>query len=141
MYLATNALSTSLLTSITTKTIQKSPALSWGHCKNEEGALETNQIAGLDLRKTGLVVLSGCQSQLGRQTEGDDIVGLSSAFIYAGSPSVIASLWSVDDEATHALMVSFYSHLRDSPKRKHCDRHRSMFGGSIRIPTIGLDSC
>jgi CHAT domain-containing protein len=39
------------------------------------------------------------------------MVGLTRAFIYAGSPSVIASLWSVDDEATRALMVSFYSHL------------------------------
>ena len=57
-----------------------------------------NQTAGLDLRKTGLVVLSGCQSQSGRLTQGDDIVGLSRAFMHAGSPSVIASLWSIDDE-------------------------------------------
>lgn len=83
-----------------------------GHGKENDGALETSQVAGLDLRKTGLVVLSGCQSQSGRLTRGDDMVGLTRAFIYAGSPSVIASLWSVDDEATRALMVSFYSHLR-----------------------------
>jgi CHAT domain-containing protein len=83
-----------------------------GHGSNDDGALETNQIAELDLRKTGLVVLSGCRSQAGRLTRGDEIIGLSRAFIYAGSPSVIASLWSVDDEATRALMVSFYSHLR-----------------------------
>jgi len=82
------------------------------HGKNEEGALELKQVYELDLRKTSLVVLSGCQSQVGKLSRGDDIVGLSRAFLYAGSPSVIASLWSVDDEATRTLMVSFYTHLR-----------------------------
>jgi CHAT domain-containing protein/Tfp pilus assembly protein PilF len=83
-----------------------------GHDANDEGALDVDQVLGLDLRKTNLVVLSGCQSQAGKWSRGDDIVGLSRAFIYAGSPSVIASLWSVDDEATRALMVFFYTHLR-----------------------------
>jgi len=66
----------------------------------------------LSLRKTDLVVLSGCQSHSGKRTLGDDIIGLSRAFLYAGSPSVMASLWSVDDDATKLLMVAFYSHLR-----------------------------
>jgi len=57
-------------------------------------------------------VLSGCQSQLGKRSRGDDIIGMSRAFIYAGTPSVIASLWSVDDEATQQLMVAFYTHLK-----------------------------
>jgi CHAT domain-containing protein len=83
-----------------------------GHGKVDDGALEIDQVLGLDLRKTNLVVLSGCQSQAGKWSRGDDIVGLSRAFIYAGSPSVIASLWSVDDEATRTLMVSFYTHLK-----------------------------
>jgi CHAT domain-containing protein len=83
-----------------------------GHSKSNDGDLELDQVLGLDLRKTSLVVLSGCQSQAGKWSRGDDIVGLSRAFIYAGSPSVIASLWSVDDEATRALMVSFYTNLR-----------------------------
>jgi len=50
---------------------------------------------------------------MGRRTRGDDILGLSRALIYAGSRSVIASLWSVDDEATKLLMVSFYRHLHE----------------------------
>lgn len=83
-----------------------------GHGKNDEGGLELEQVLGLDLKKTNLVVLSGCQSQAGKRSRNDDIVGLTRAFIYAGSPSVIASLWSVDDEATRALMVSFYTHLK-----------------------------
>lgn len=59
------------------------------------------------------MVLSACQTQLGAQSRGDDIVGLGRAFLYAGSPSVIASLWNVDDEATEVLMTAFYHHLKD----------------------------
>jgi len=81
--------------------------------QGDEGSLELHQVYGLDLRGTNLVVLSGCQSELGRQSRGDDIVGLSRAFMYAGAPSVIASLWSVDDEATQQFMVAFYDHLKD----------------------------
>ena len=74
--------------------------------------MELHQIYGLDLRNTNLVVLSGCESLLGRRSRGDDIVGLNRAFIYAGASSVIASLWSVDDEATQELMTAFYRYLK-----------------------------
>jgi hypothetical protein len=60
-----------------------------------------------------MVTLSACRTQLGSRSDGDDIVGLSRAFIYAGAPTVVASLWSVDDEATAALMTAFYTHLKD----------------------------
>jgi CHAT domain-containing protein len=80
--------------------------------KGEESPLDLAGVYRLSLRKTDLVVLSGCQSQTGKRTRGDDIIGLSQAFLYAGSPSVVASLWSVDDDATKLLMVSFYSGLR-----------------------------
>jgi CHAT domain-containing protein len=83
-----------------------------GEGKEDEGELELNQVVGLDLRKTNLVVVSGCESQLGRRTRGDDVIGLSRAFMFAGSPSVIASLWNVDDEVTQELMVAFYTHLK-----------------------------
>jgi CHAT domain-containing protein len=69
-------------------------------------------VYGLDLASADLVVLSACETQLGAQSKGDDLVGLNRAFIYAGTPSVIASLWSVDDEATAALMTAFYQQLR-----------------------------
>lgn len=78
-----------------------------------DGSLEVREIYGLDLKKTSLVVLSACQTQLGAQSRGDDVVGLSRAFIYAGSPAVLASLWSVDDVATAKLMTAFYRKLKD----------------------------
>ena len=46
---------------------------------------------------------------MGTRSRGDDVIAMSRAFMYAGSPSVIASLWSVDDEATEQLMVAFYN--------------------------------
>jgi CHAT domain-containing protein len=78
----------------------------------DSGAIEVREVYGMDLAKTNLVVLSACRTQLGTQSKGDDVVGLNRAFIYAGASSVIASLWTVDDEATSLLMTAFYSHLK-----------------------------
>jgi CHAT domain-containing protein len=79
---------------------------------NDDGSLDVHQIYSLNLAKANLVVLSACESQLGARSKGDDIVGLNRAFIYAGAPTVITSLWSVDDSATSELMISFYKHLQ-----------------------------
>lgn len=88
-----------------------------GQGKDKDGPLELDQVLDLDLRRTNLVVLSGCQSQRGRRSRGDDVIGLSRAFIYAGSPSVVASLWSVDDDATELLMTAFYTHLKEGASK------------------------
>jgi CHAT domain-containing protein/tetratricopeptide (TPR) repeat protein len=80
--------------------------------KDDSGAIEVREVYGMDLARTDLVVLSACQTQLGAQSKGDDIVGLNRAFIYAGASSVIASLWTVDDQATSFLMKAFYGHLK-----------------------------
>ena len=60
-----------------------------------------------------LVVLSACQTQLGELSAGDELVGLTRAFFFAGTPTVIASLWNVNDKATALLMERFYTHLRE----------------------------
>ncbi len=75
------------------------------------------EVYGLDLSNTNLVVLSACKTHLGnlRQggiTAGDELVGLTRAFIYAGTPSIMTSLWSVDDEATSLLMEQFYTNMQ-----------------------------
>jgi CHAT domain-containing protein len=76
------------------------------------GAIEVREIYGMNLARTKLVVLSACESQLGLQSKGDDIVGLNRAFLHAGASSVLASLWTVDDRATSLLMGVFYGHLK-----------------------------
>lgn len=84
-----------------------------GAGKDDSGLLTVREIYTLNLAKTNLVVLSACQTELGGHGHGDDIVALNRAFMYAGAQSVIASLWTVDDESTGYLMVSFYRHLKD----------------------------
>ncbi len=76
----------------------------------EDGRLNVHEAYGLDLDRTDLVVLSACQTQVGELSAGDEVVGLTRAFLY-GAPTVVASLWSVDDEATGVLMARFYEHL------------------------------
>ena len=76
-----------------------------------DGRLELHEIADLDLEGTNLVVLSACDTFLGNLQWGDDITGMTRAFLEAGSPTVMTSLWSIDDEASAVLMESFYRHL------------------------------
>ena len=65
-----------------------------------------------------LVTLSACETGLGRIANGDDIVGLTRGFLYAGSSSIVASLWRVDDLATADLMTQFYTNLKTLDKRE-----------------------
>ena len=55
-----------------------------------------------------LVVLSACQTALGKQIKGEGLVGVTRGFMYSGAARVMASLWKVDDEATAELMNRFY---------------------------------
>jgi CHAT domain-containing protein len=69
--------------------------------------LRLNEIYNLHL-PADLVVLSACQTALGRQIEGEGLIGLTRGFMYAGAARVVASLWKVDDKATAKLMSRFY---------------------------------
>ncbi|MDR3322997.1 MAG: CHAT domain-containing protein [Zoogloeaceae bacterium] len=59
-----------------------------------------------------LVTLSACETGLSQTLSGDDLVGLTRGFMYAGSSNIVASLWQVDDEATSRLMQDFYRYLK-----------------------------
>ncbi len=58
-------------------------------------------------------MLSACNTKIGELSRGDEIVGLNRALLYAGTPTVIASLWNVDDAATGLLMQKFYTYLKE----------------------------
>lgn len=73
----------------------------------QDGFLRLWDIYNLHL-PADLVVLSACQTALGKEVKGEGLVGLTRGFMYAGAPRVIASLWQVDDVATAELMSQFY---------------------------------
>ena len=81
----------------------------------EDGNLTAEEIYRLDLN-AWLVVLSACETGLGELTRGDDVVGLTRGLLYAGTPTVVDSLWKVDDLATSFLMGEFYGNLKTMPK-------------------------
>jgi CHAT domain-containing protein/Tfp pilus assembly protein PilF len=71
------------------------------------GFLRLNEIFNLNL-PAELVVLSACETGLGKEIKGEGLVGLTRGFMYAGSPRVLVSLWQVDDQATAEMMTRFY---------------------------------
>jgi CHAT domain-containing protein len=79
---------------------------------NDDGRLQVGEIFSLKLAEANLVVLSACQTALGEQSLGDEITGLTRAFLYAGTPSIMTTLWSIEDKASEALMTAFYQKLR-----------------------------
>lgn len=76
------------------------------------GLLTANEIINLNLT-ADLVVLSACDTGLGR-VSGDGVAGLSRAFLAAGVPSVLVSLWKVPDAPTSELMIAFYQNLKNN---------------------------
>jgi CHAT domain-containing protein len=81
------------------------------------GILSVNKIYSLNLA-LDLVTLSACETGLSKIANGDDLVGLTRGFLYAGSSSIVASLWKVDDLATAELMTRFYRELDRTDKRE-----------------------
>ena len=77
-----------------------------------DGFLHAHEIFGMDLKNANLVILSACETALSKILGGDDLVGLSRGFIYAGTPSLLATLWKVDDVSTAKLMEFFYKNWK-----------------------------
>lgn len=93
-------------------------AIALAESDNNDGLLETHEVFDLPLTGNDIVILSACETSLNELTDpkqiavsrGDEIVGFTRAFFFAGAPTVISSLWNVNDAATEVLMVSFYKH-------------------------------
>ena len=76
-----------------------------------DGNLTVPEIYGLRLNAE-LVTLSACETGLGDVASGDDVIGLTRGFLYAGARSIVSSLWKVPDASTKLLMTVFYTELR-----------------------------
>ena len=99
----------------------------------EDGRLEVREIFGMDL-KANLVVLSACETGLGKLSSGDELVGFDEGFhLRRDTVGLVASLWNVEDSSTAQLMASFYKNLKTltkvealqtSPAPAHQRRHQ-----------------
>ncbi|MGL1886115.1 MAG: CHAT domain-containing protein [Reichenbachiella sp.] len=87
----------------------------------DDGNLYCGEIYGLSLN-ANLVTLSACETGLGKISKGEGVLGLSRALMYAGAKNLLVSLWSVNDNSTSELMVSFYkNHLFHSTDNNFSD--------------------
>jgi CHAT domain-containing protein len=82
----------------------------------QDGFLRAHEVYNLRL-PADLVVLSACQTGLGKEIRGKGLVGLTRGFMYAGAARVVVSLWSVNDEATAELMARFYQKMLKEKER------------------------
>jgi CHAT domain-containing protein len=80
--------------------------------ETNDGLLQAWEIFEKVRMNADLVVLSACQTGLGRTTKQEGVVGLTRALQYAGAKSIVVSLWSVSDDSTAALMTVFYTELK-----------------------------
>jgi CHAT domain-containing protein/tetratricopeptide (TPR) repeat protein len=81
-----------------------------GNAPGADGFLRTDEVFNLRLGSP-LVMLSACETGLGKEKRGEGVMGLTRAFMYAGAPTVGVSLWSVADRSTAELMTAFYKNL------------------------------
>lgn len=113
----------------------------------DDGYLTAEEVGWLDLSGCDLVVLSACDTGLGRPQSGEGLLGLRRAFLTAGARTVVSSLWSVPDQETAELMTLFYSNLWQRGLGKHAAlraaqleiiaRNRQRFAGDARPATWG----
>ena len=83
--------------------------------EGEDGQLQVREIFDMTIN-ADMVVTSACQTAMGKIGRGDEVLGLTRAFIYAGANSVLGSLWSISDEATSVLMKEFYTNIKTMEK-------------------------
>jgi CHAT domain-containing protein len=84
----------------------------------EDGILTAYEVSAMDLTGTEMVVLSACETALGRVEEGEGVYGLRRAFQVAGARTVISALWPVSDQATAEFMAELYANSEESiPER------------------------
>lgn len=95
------------------------------HNTDEDGYLTMSEVMGLSL-SADMVMLSACKTGLGEDVGGEGVVGLTRAFMYAGTPSVVVSLWSVASKSTTDFMTSMYQYLEEGKNKAEAVRLAKM---------------
>ncbi len=105
-----------------------------GDKKEKDGDLSAAEVFDLNIN-ADLIVLSACQTGLGKVTEGDEVQGLNQAFLYAGTHALVSSLWRVSDISTAMLMKQFYREYQTRSKAESL--RRAMLHVKTRFPHPG----
>ena len=92
----------------------------------EDGLLTAEDVTGMDLLDTELVVLSACDTGLGEIRTGEGVFGLRRAFVLAGAKTLVMSLWKVPDEETRELMEDFYRRILAGEPRAEALRNAQL---------------
>jgi len=106
---------------------------------SDDGRLTAREIYDLDL-DADLVVLSACRTGLGAVSS-DGVIGMARAFLYAGTPSVVATLWDVADEPSARLMPNLYRSLKRIPDKAQALRRAQLIllndlrNGRVKVET------
>jgi CHAT domain-containing protein/tetratricopeptide (TPR) repeat protein len=100
---------------------------------SQNGFLQMHEIYRLKL-PADLVVLSGCETGIGKQVKGEGLIALTRGFMYAGAARVVASLWRVDDAATAELMGQFYREMYINKKNPAEALRAAQIYMSVRKP-------
>ena len=79
----------------------------------DTGRIDLLELYGLPLPTLDMVVLSACETGIGKLQKGEGIISLARGFTYAGAKSIITSLWEVNDKATKTIMTDFYKNLKN----------------------------
>jgi len=95
-----------------------------GNKPQNEGILFQSEIYNLKFNSE-LIVLSACETGLGKITKGEGVIGLTRALLYAGTKNIIVSLWQVSDNSTKELMINFYKNLLSDKKQVKFAKHLS----------------
>jgi tetratricopeptide (TPR) repeat protein len=88
-----------------------------------DAVLSARELFSMKCRRAKLVTLSGCETAINEARPGDELVGLTRALLYAGTPSVLASLWRVNDNSTNFLITQFYWALKEGFSKVGALRH------------------
>lgn len=96
--------------------------------KEQPGALEARDVYAMKFDASALVVLSACETGLGKVTRGDEIWGFTRSFLSAGAPALVVSLWQVSDESTEMMMKRFYAELN-----KGADARRALRAAQLEV--------
>jgi len=91
-----------------------------------DGYVTVSEVWGMSLEGSPLVVLSACQTALGEQLSGDEVVSLAKGFMFAGARAVVSTLWAVDDDSTRELMTAFHRGRQQGTAGALADAQRAL---------------